>query len=115
VERLALSENEEKVLKEFIQQVTHLYPDQIVSIDLFGSKARGDSHYDSDIDILIIVRDRQNIDRNKLYDYVIDAELDYGIDISLKIYNKDEFDKLVKLNVPFVSNIKKEGVTLWTT
>lgn len=115
MKRLALSENEKKVLQEFIQQITHLYPGQIISIELFGSKARGDAHHESDIDILIIVRDRQNIDRNKLYDYVLDAELDYGIDISLKIYNKDDFDKLIQLNVPFASNIQKEGVTLWTT
>ncbi|MCF8023209.1 MAG: nucleotidyltransferase domain-containing protein [Clostridiales bacterium] len=84
-----------------------------MSIELFGSKARGDTHYDSDIDILIIVKDRQKIDRNKLYDYILDAELDYGIDISLKIYNKEDFDKLVELNAPFASNIQKEGVTLW--
>lgn len=115
MEQLALSEIEERVLKGFIQQVTHLYPEQIISIELFGSKARGDDHYESDIDLLIIVRDRQQINRNELYDFVIDAELNYGIDISLKVYNKDDFDKLVELNVPFASNIQKEGVTLWTT
>ncbi|WP_066638541.1 nucleotidyltransferase domain-containing protein [Desulfolucanica intricata] len=115
MKQLTLSDIENKVLQGFIKYLTNLYPEQVVSIELFGSKARGDARDDSDIDILIIVKDRHNIDRNKIYDYVLDAELNYGINISLKIYNKEDFDKLIKLNVPFASNIQKEGVTLWMT
>lgn len=114
MKQLPLSDNENKVLHGFIKYLTNLYPGQVVSINLFGSKARGDAGPDSDIDLLIIVQDRDNIDRNKIYDYVLDAELDHGINISLKIYNKDEYNKLVKMNVPFTTNVQKEGVTLWT-
>lgn len=46
---------------------------------------------------------------------MLDVEMNHEIDISLKIYNRDDYDKLAKLNVPFISNIQKEGVTLWTT
>lgn len=112
--KLPLSDTENKVLHGFIKYLTDLYPEQIVSIDLFGSKARGDSKQDSDIDLLIIVQDRDSIDRNKIYDYVLDAELNYGINISLKIYNKDEYNKLVQMNIPFTTNVQKEGITLWT-
>lgn len=59
-----LLDNKNKVLQGFIKYLTCLYPEQVVSIELFGSKARGDSRHDSDIDILIIVKDRDNIDRN---------------------------------------------------
>lgn len=104
-EKISLVGYRKKVLHGFIKYLTTLYPEQIVSIDLFGSKARGDSGPDSDIDLLIIVRDRDSIDRNKIYDYVLDAELDYGINISLRIYNKAEFDKLVQMNIPFTSNV----------
>jgi len=115
MKRTSLSELENKVLRGFIKYLTNLYPEQVVSIDLFGSKARGDAGPDSDIDLLIIVQDRDNIDRNKIYDYVLDAEFDHGINISLKIYNKDEYDKLVKMNVPFTANVQKERLTLWIT
>ena len=114
LERLALSKNENEVLRGFVKYLTKLYPGQVVSIKLFGSKARGDAKFDSDIDILIIVSDRQSIERNKIYDYVLDAELNFGINISLKIYGKDDYDRLAKLNVPFVNNVQKEGVALWT-
>jgi len=40
--------------------------------------------------------------------------LNYGINISLKIYNKDEYNKLVQMNIPFTTNVQKEGITLWT-
>lgn len=45
---LPLSGTENKVLHGFIEYLTNLYPEQIVSIDLFGSKARGDAGQDSD-------------------------------------------------------------------
>ncbi|MBF7082783.1 nucleotidyltransferase domain-containing protein [Desulfallas sp. Bu1-1] len=114
MKRKSLSETENRVLKGFIEYLTNLYPEQVVSIELFGSKARGNAEPDSDIDLLIIVQDRNNIDRSKIYDYVLDAELNHGINISLKIYNKDDYNKLVKMNVPFATNVQKEGVTLWT-
>lgn len=114
MKQLPLSDTENKVLNGFIKYLTNLYPKQIVSIDLFGSKARGDAGQDSDIDLLIIVQDRDSIDRNKIYDYVLDAELDYEINISLKIYNKDEYNKLIQMNIPFATNVQKEGITLWT-
>ena len=114
MERLALSKNENEVLQGFVKYLTRLYPGQVVSIKLFGSKARGDAKFDSDIDILIIVSDRESMERNKIYDYVLDAELNFGINISLKIYDQDDYNRLAKLSLSFIDNVQKEGVALWT-
>lgn len=114
MKQLPLSDNENKALQGFIKYLTDLYPEQMVSIDLFGSKARGEARQDSDIDLLIIVQNRDYIDRNKIYEYVLDADLNYGVNISLKIYNKDEYNKLSQMNIPFTANIQKEGINLWT-
>lgn len=80
---------------------------------MFGSRARGDAGAGSDFDILIIVKDKMSIDRMKIYDYILDVNLEYGLDFSLKIYDKEEFERSKRLGLPFMKNILTEGQELW--
>jgi predicted nucleotidyltransferase len=52
-----LTREERQAVDAFIKALHQQYPDRIRDVILFGSKARGDSHPDSDIDILILVDD----------------------------------------------------------
>jgi len=45
------------ILKKLRYQMEILYQDRLDSIILFGSQARGDANVDSDIDILIVLKD----------------------------------------------------------
>lgn len=95
----------------------HLFPGAAPSVSL-SDHLRGECqgrclHPDSDIDVLVLVNDRRKIDRDKIYDFIVDAELEYGIDISLNIYNADEFNRLVTWQAPFATNVVQKGETLW--
>ncbi len=50
-----LTREERQALDAFVKALHEQYPNQVRDVILFGSKARGDSHPDSDIDILILV------------------------------------------------------------
>jgi predicted nucleotidyltransferase len=52
-----LTRKERQAVDVFIKALHQQYPDRIQEVILFGSKARGDSRPDSDIDILILVDD----------------------------------------------------------
>jgi predicted nucleotidyltransferase len=52
-----LTPQERQAVDAFVQSLRQQYPDRIKQIILYGSKARGDSHPDSDIDVLILVDD----------------------------------------------------------
>lgn len=52
-----LTPQERQAVDALVQSLHQQYPDRIRKIMLFGSKARGDSRPDSDIDILILVDD----------------------------------------------------------
>nr|WP_278184601.1 nucleotidyltransferase domain-containing protein [Desulfofarcimen acetoxidans] len=91
-----------------------MHPGEITKVLLYGSRARGDHRLDSDMDVLILVKDKKNIDRDKIYDFVLDSELEHGIDISVNIYENEQFNKLLQINAPFATNVVKEGETLWT-
>ena len=46
-----------KLLKAFIKLVQHALGDRVVSIVLYGSVARGTARPDSDVDLLLILRE----------------------------------------------------------
>ncbi len=106
-ERLALS----KILKH----LNNVCGSELASVILYGSKARGDLSDDSDIDILVLVRDRNRIDRYQIYDYLLDDDVDYDLNFSFNIYGVDEFQRLASLKAPFAMNVARDGETLWTS
>jgi predicted nucleotidyltransferase len=52
-----LTREERLAVDAFATALYRQYPDRIQDVILFGSKARGEGHPDSDIDILILVDD----------------------------------------------------------
>ena len=52
-----LTHQEVRAVGAFVEALRQQYPDRVRDVILFGSKARGDSHPDSDIDILVLVDD----------------------------------------------------------
>ena len=82
---------------------------EIDEVILYGSVARGDDHEGSDIDILIISRDKFQT-KSKLYPKVGDFLIDEGIYISVKVISPEEYQGMQKTH--FFSEIKKEGVVL---
>jgi len=80
---------------------------------LYGSEARGDANPNSDIDLLLLLPEK-NITPEKHYDIVkklYEIELETGVVISSMILPKDEWVNK-KLITPFYLNVCREGVTL---
>ena len=79
---------------------------------LFGSRARGDAHKDSDWDILILLEKEQitRVDRDHI-SYPI-FELGWEIDEMIHpiMYTTKEWES--KSYTPFYKNVMKEGVLL---
>ncbi len=48
------------ILTELRRRLEALYGERLVQMVLFGSRARGDAKPDSDVDVLIVLRDRVN-------------------------------------------------------
>ncbi len=110
-----LRDAEKKATDKIIKHLQKTCNDQLVEVILYGSKARGDYSAESDIDILIIVRNRNLIDRDKIYDFLLDDDIDYNLNFSLNIYGVNEFQRLAAMKAPFVMNVLREGETLWTS
>ena len=83
---------------------------KIQKVILFGSRARGNFNEDSDIDLIIVSDDFQDMNFfervKKMYDY---WEIDYPVDFIC--YTSGEFDKLKK-RVSIVTQAIKEGIEI---
>jgi predicted nucleotidyltransferase len=85
---------------------------QLKSVMLFGSRARGDHRTDSDYDVLIVTPKKDAALIDALYEAVMDVLLAHGRLISLKIYEEQEFERLLRLHAPFVEMVAREGFPL---
>ena len=98
----------DEILKEISEKVPKL-DKEVVEIILFGSVARGDFSPLSDLDLLIITKDRPRT--KKLFSqFAQRLYLKTGVIFSTKYLTPKEFETAID---PFYHTIKDEGKVLW--
>ena len=102
---------QDPVLQQFFEKINPLRK-HITRVILFGSRARGEHRTDSDYDLLIVVPGKDDHLLDGLYEGVMDVLLAHGRLISLKIFPDEEFERLMRLQTPFMQRVKAEGVPL---
>jgi predicted nucleotidyltransferase len=100
-----------KILQSLRLGLAQALGDQLESVILFGSQARGEARADSDIDVLVIVRDEADYGEliQRTSALVSTLSLEYGVVISRAFASKSRFDRE---RSPFILNVRREGVTL---
>ena len=104
----------DKVLKQFIAQVSELIGNRLKKVILYGSYARGDYEKNSDIDLMILTdfNDEELVKyRMQIRDITCDLEADTDIVISPLVRNIEKYNNRINV-IPFYMNVQKEGVIL---
>jgi predicted nucleotidyltransferase len=107
-----LSKKERKVIESFVKQLKTQLGDQIVSITLFGSKIRGDFGKESDIDVLVLIKKKNQRIRKKVAEILTDYLIEYDLPLSPVLYDLYEYEKNKEIGSFFFKEVEKEGILL---
>lgn len=105
-----LNEIEEKALNEFKETLLKRFGENIKTLRLFGSKARGDFHPESDIDVLILIKSGDFKVKDQIVDVSWEILMKYNIYISPRVITENHYSYLKYLETSLIKNIEKEGV-----
>lgn len=98
------------ILKEIKQSVISI--DENAEVILFGSRARGDHHDESDWDVLVLI-DKEQSDREykrKIRDALLSLEIKHGMVIGTLIRNKIFWNNMSVTS--FYKEVQKDGMLL---
>jgi len=104
--------NEEKIwLDSFIRTIRQRFPEKIERVIVYGSKARGDAGPDSDLDVLVVLKDNAV---SKASIRLLGYELALAEDVvpSILVYTVQELEQRRKNRSVFVEAVQREGVVV---
>ncbi|MDW7681579.1 MAG: nucleotidyltransferase domain-containing protein [bacterium] len=107
-----LTDIEQNAVDWLVKQLKQQLPDQLLQMNFFGSKLRGDFQPDSDIDLLIVVKQRSEKILDQIAQLLLEAELKFDPKISVIIFSEHEFQQNQAWETPFIKNIQYESVRL---
>lgn len=107
-----LTDLEQQAVRLFSKKANALLGNKLVKLKLFGSKVRGDSSSESDIDILIVVRERDFATGEQISEIAADINVTLDVVISPVIYSVHEYERNRYFKTLFIENVEREGVAI---
>ena len=105
--------HDKAMFDEIVNAILSVMGDDAVKIILYGSVARGDNTWESDVDIAVLTTRHYDWKaRNELYDSLWEYDLKYDTLFSIVPIESYKFFQC-KNDIPLYMNIEKEGITLW--
>ncbi len=105
-----LTPNELAALRKLKATLARDFP--LVELRLFGSKARGDSDKESDIDVLVVLEDYDWDTKMAVVDLCTDISIDYGVLLVPVLYSRAEYGSDLTKITPFYQAVAREGLPI---
>lgn len=107
-----LSASEALAVQEFVAAARELLGPKLKAIRLFGSRARGQGHEHSDLDLALIVEPGSRECRFALYDVAFDVGLAHGVELAPHVIEEQHFLELKRRERRIALDIDEEGIPL---
>jgi len=109
-----LTSDERSAIAEYMAQIGKRFPGRILSVTLFGSKARGDADAESDIDLLVLVDEESSSFRSELWRVASDVSLEHNVVLSVRVYAQARWAECRRIRLPMYRAIVADGILLPT-
>jgi len=110
VKKIRLASPDQRALQRFVAYLQKSFPDQVEFMALFGSKARGDSQQDSDIDILVILAQEDRELRREILRQAARFSLEYDVLLSPRVIGAERWEKMRGFSL--YQNVQQEAAGL---
>ena len=108
---LTLSGNEREAIEEATRILKERFP--VRDVILFGSKVRGESSKDSDIDLLLLTTQPIHWkERHAIVDALFEVEMRYDVVINIVVNTVHDWHEGMCTVLPIHEEINREGVTI---
>jgi predicted nucleotidyltransferase len=106
-----MNENLARIFQELRDGLIEILGDTVDAVYVFGSQARGDARLDSDIDVLVVMKDEYDYREVSLAtaELTADISLKYDVVISKVFVTRK---RLEEEQTPFFINVRNEAVEL---
>lgn len=105
-----LTDEEKTALRELKGALKLFLGDRLVRFVLYGSKARGDYHSGSDLDVAIVVKDLTTVLKHQVLDKVADVEFKYLLPVSTLVLSEEDFNNLKERERRIALDIERDGI-----
>jgi predicted nucleotidyltransferase len=102
-------------IADYVRRLTTEYANEVISIILYGSQARGDAEDESDIDLFIVVQHNTPQLDEALARLAWEVQYKHGVVISDIVRSVDQYKVMRNNRFPYYQSIEREGVVLWTS
>lgn len=107
-----LAASEQAGLKTLLKKLREEYPDQLRQVILFGSKARNDSHSDSDLDLLVLVETETWALRYSIWKLAGQVELEYDLLFNIQVISLERWQAMTQAGFSLCQSVAREGIAL---
>lgn len=108
----ALSPTEQQALEHFKTALQSMLGDNLLALRLFGSRVRGEGTEESDLDVLVLVREKDRALCRRIVEESLEIDLTYETNLAPTILSAEEYQQNKEHQTPFYRNVERESLLL---
>lgn len=109
---MPLTQTEQTALDEFCRQVRARFGARLVDLALFGSRARGEGHEHSDLDVLTVIDGLTSEEAREVAFMAGDMMTEHSVLLSPFVVSREHMRRLVDNERMIVNEIARDRISL---